>query len=60
MNDHPRFGDRRWSNWFQSNIELDEYQNDNDYRFRVLSNPKYPPHITYKNQSPWSSLEPAR
>lgn len=56
--DYPRPGDRRWSNFFQSNIEMSGYVSDNLYYFRVLSNPKYPPDKVYRNQSPWSTLEP--
>lgn len=58
--DYPRPGDRRWSNFFGSNIEMLRYEHDNCYYFKVLSNPKYPPDKMFRNQAPWSDLGPAR
>jgi hypothetical protein len=52
--DHPAPGDRRWSNYFGSYIEMVHYSSDNQYWFGVLAGP----HAgrTYKNLTRWSIL----
>lgn len=56
--DYPRPGDRRWSDFFKSNIQMVEYHTDNMYYFVVEHNPKYPPEQMLRNKSPWSMLGP--
>lgn len=51
----PKAGDRKYSNFFKSPVEMVHYVHDNEYYFRVLDNPLYRAQF-YKNQSPWSSL----
>lgn len=52
----PAPGDQRFSRFFDSYIELEAYVHDNDYFFRVLDNPKYPPEKVWHNQARWTEL----
>lgn len=50
----PQWGDQRWSGHFGSMIEMQGYNGDSDYTFKVLTGP----HAgrVYQNKSSWSFL----
>lgn len=51
----PGPGDRKWSRFFNSWVELTQYTSDRDYYFKVLDNPQHTAPY-YHNQSNWSEL----
>lgn len=54
----PQKGDRRYSRFFGSYVEMVHYRSDKDYNFLVLSG--FHAGRTYKNQAPWSVLPLSR
>lgn len=50
----PEPGDRRYSPFFDSELELVEYVRDDSYTFKVLEGHRRG--LVFKNQSPWSAL----
>lgn len=53
-----KVGDRRYSPFFESDIEIVEYSNDNWYLFRVLEGKRRGQVL--RNQSKWSDLPLSR
>jgi hypothetical protein len=51
----PKAGDRRWSDFFGSFLEMVTYTADNDFYFKVIDNPRWPAEM-YKNKSRWTDL----
>jgi hypothetical protein len=56
----PAPGDRKWSNFFGSYIELESYEDDDHYFFRVLDHRSPYFGRVLRNQSPWHILPISR
>lgn len=50
----PQPGDRRYSAFFNSDVELVKYSRDDSYTFKVLEGHRRG--LVFKNDSPWSVL----